>query len=144
MKRLIDNRASRLVNRTVLNFYGINLNQRKDLAYLDNITVYGIKQAMIVSVTHRYPDAADWIVDLLVNCVLKYVMHLEMEIVQAETKEDAQLLLWGNVVKAIREFSATKFADSSLPTETVVTIIVDEILIGLEKLIMRPAVILPD
>lgn len=144
MKRLMENRASRLVNRTVLNFYEINLNQRKDLAYLDKTTIHGIKQAMLVAVAHRYPDAADWIVDLLVSCILRYVMHLDPQIVQEETNENAQLLLWGSVVTAIREFSATKFADSSLPNEILVPHVVEEILIGLEKLIMRPAVILPD
>ena len=37
MKRLIDNRASRLVNKTVLDFYGITLNPKKDLADLTTV-----------------------------------------------------------------------------------------------------------
>ena len=144
MKRLMENRASRLVNRTVLNFYEINLNQRKDLAYLDKTTIHGIKQAMLVAVAHRYPDAADWITNLMVNCVLSFVMHLDPQLVRGEANADAQLLLWGNVVTAIREFSATKYASSSLPNDVLVPHVVEEILLGLEKLIMRPAVKLPD
>jgi hypothetical protein len=71
-------------------------------------------------------------------------MHLDPQIVREETNEDAQLLMWGSVVTAIREFSTTKYASSSLPNDILVPHVVDEILIGLEKLIMRPAVILPD
>ena len=140
MKRLraIEQKASRLVNQTVLDFYGIKLNPKKDLANLDKTTIHAIKQAMIFAVTHRYPDQFDWITDLLVDCVLSFVMHLDPHIVRGETKTDAQLLLWGNVATAIREFSATKYASSSLPTEAVVPYIVEEILIGLEKLIMGP------
>lgn len=140
MKRLraIEQKASRLVNQTVLDFYGIKLNPKKDLANLDKVTIHAIKQAMIFAVTHRYPDQYDWITDLLVDCVLSFVMHLDPQLVRGETKTDAQLLLWGNVVAAIREFSATKYASSSLPTEAVVPYIVEEILIGLEKLIMGP------
>ena len=140
MKRLraIEQKASRLVNQTVLDFYGIKLNPKKDLADLDKVTIHAIKQAMIFAVTHRYPDQYDWITDLLVDCVLSFVMHLDPQLVRGETKTDAQLLLWGNVVAAIREFSATKYASSSLPTEAVVPYIVEEILIGLEKLIMGP------
>ena len=138
MKRLraIEQKASRLVNQTVLDFYGIKLNPKKDLANLDKVTIHAIKQAMIFAVTHRYPDQYDWITDLLVDCVLSFVMHLDPHLVRGETKTDAQLLLWGNVATAIREYSATKYASSSLPTETVVPYIVEEILIGLEKLIM--------
>ena len=140
MKRLraIEQKASRLVNQTVLDFYGIKLNPKKDLANLDKVTIHAIKQAMIFAVTHRYPDQFDWITDLMISCVLSFVMHLDPLIVRGETKTDAQLLLWGNVVAAIREFSATKYASSSLPTEAVVPYIVEEILIGLEKLIMGP------
>ena len=140
MKRLraIEQKASRLVNQTVLDFYGIKLNPKKDLANLDKVTIHAIKQAIIFAVTHRYPDQYDWITDLLVDCVLSFVMHLDPQLVRGETKTDAQLLLWGNVVAAIREFSATKYASSSLPTEAVVPYIVEEILIGLEKLIMGP------
>ena len=140
MKRLraIEQKASRLVNQTVLDFYGIRLNPQKDLANLDKTTIHAIKQAMIFAVTHRYPDQFDWITDLLVDCVLSFVMHLDPHLVRGETKTDAQLLLWGNVATAIREFSATKYASSSLPTEAVVPYIVEEILIGLEKLIMGP------
>ena len=140
MKRLkfIENKSSRKVNQTVLNFYGIKLNPKKDLANLDKVTIHAIKQAMIFAVTHRYPDQYDWITDLLVDCVLSFVMHLDPQLVRGETKTDAQLLLWGNVATAIREFSATKYASSSLPTEAVVPYIVEEILIGLEKLIMGP------
>ena len=140
MKRLraIEQKASRLVNQTVLDFYGIKLNPKKDLANLDKVTIHAIKQAMIFAVTHRYPEQFDWITDLLVDCVLSFVMHLDPHLVRGETKTDAQLLLWGNVATAIREFSATKYASSSLPTEAVVPYIVEEILIGLEKLIMGP------
>ena len=140
MKRLraIEQKASRLVNQTVLDFYGIKLNPKKDLANLDKTTIHAIKQAMIFAVTHRYPNQFDWITDLLVDCVLSFVMHLDPHLVRGETKTDAQLLLWGNVATAIREFSATKYASSSLPTEAVVPYIVEEILIGLEKLIMGP------
>ena len=146
MKRLkfIENKASRLVNQTVLDFYGIKLNPKKDLADLDKTTIHAIKQAMIFAVTHRYPDQFDWITDLLVDSVLSFVMHLDPQLVRGETKTDAQLLLWGNVVVAIREYSATKYASSSLPTETVVPFIVEEILIGLEKLIMGPIAKLPE
>ena len=146
MKRLraIEQKASRLVNQTVLDFYGIKLNPKKDLANLDKVTIHAIKQAMIFAVTHRYPDQYDWITDLLVDCVLSFVMHLDPQLVRGETKTDAQLLLWGNVVAAIREFSATKYASSSLPTEAVVPYIVEEILIGLEKLIMGPPTKLPE
>ena len=146
MKRLraIEQKASRLVNQTVLDFYGIKLNLKKDLADLDKVTIHAIKQAMIFAVTHRYPDQYDWITDLLVDCVLNFVMHLAPQLVRGETKTDAQLLLWGNVATAIREFSATKYASSSLPTETVVPYIVEEILIGLEKLIMGAPAKLPE
>ena len=146
MKRLraIEQKASRLVNRTVLDFYGIKLNSKKDLADLDKTTIHAIKQAMIFAVTHRYPDQFDWITDLLVDCVLSFVMHLDPQLVRGEVKTDAQLLLWGNVVAAIREFSATKYASSSLPTEAVVPYIVEEILIGLEKLIMGAPAKLPE
>ena len=144
MKRLIEYKTSRLVNKTVIDFYGIQLNARKDLADMDKVTIHAIKQAMIFAVTHRYPDQFDWITDLLVSCVLSYVMHLDPQLVRGETKTDAQLLLWGNVVVAIREYSATKYASSSLPTETVVPFIVEEILIGLEKLIMGPIAKLPE
>ena len=77
MKRLraIEQKASRLVNQTVLDFYGIKLNPKKDLANLDKVTIHAIKQAMIFAVTHRYPDQYDWITDLLVDCVLSFVMH---------------------------------------------------------------------
>ena len=140
MKRLkaLEQKAWRLVNQTVLDFYGIKLNPKKDLANLDKVTIHAIKQAMIFAVTHRYPEQFDWITDLLVDCVLSFVMHLDPHLVRGETKTDAQLLLWGNVATAIREFSATKYASSSLPTEAVVPYIVEEILIGLEKLIMGP------
>ena len=146
MKRLraIEQKASRLVNQTVLDFYGIKLNPKKDLANLDKVTIHAIKQAMIFAVTHRYPDQYDWITDLLVDCVLSFVMHLDPHLVRGETKTDAQLLLWGNVATAIREFSATKYASSSLPTEAVVPVIVEEILIGLEKLIMGAPAKLPE
>ena len=145
MKRLraIEQKASRLVNQTVLDFYGIKLNPKKDLANLDKTTIHAIKQAMIFAVTHRYPDQFDWITDLLVDSVLSFVMHLDPQLVRGEVKTDAQLLLWGNVTTAIREFSATKYASTSLPTETVVPVIVEEILIGLEKLIMGPIAKLP-
>ena len=146
MKRLraIEQKASRLVNQTVLDFYGIKLNPKKDLANLDKVTIHAIKQAMIFAITHRYPDQFDWITDLLVDCVLSFVMHLDPHLVRGETKTDAQLLLWGNVATAIREFSATKYASSSLPTEAVVPVIVEEILIGLEKLIMGAPAKLPE
>ena len=146
MKRLkaIEQKASRLVNQTVLDFYGIKLNPKKDLANLDKVTIHAIKQAMIFAVTHRYPDQYDWITDLLVDCVLSFVMHLDPQLVRGEVKTDAQLLLWGNVATAIREFSATKYASSSLPTEAVVPYIVEEILIGLEKLIMGAPAKLPE
>ena len=108
------------------------------------MTIHAIKQAMIFAVTHRYPDQYDWITDLLVDCVLSFVMHLDPQLVRGETKTDAQLLLWGNVVAAIREFSATKYASSSLPNETVIPIVVEEILVGLEKLIMGPPAKLPE
>ena len=144
MKRLIDNRASRLVNKTVLDFYGIRLSPRIDLADMDKTVIHAIKQAMIFAVTHRYPDQFDWITDLMISCVLSFVMHLDPHIVRGETKTDAQLLLWGNVVAAIREFSATKYASSSLPNETVIPIVVEEILMGLEKLIMGPPAKLPE
>ena len=63
MKRLrfSENRSSRIVNQTVLDFYGIRLNPKKDLADLDKTTIHAIKQAMIFAVTHRYPDQFDWI-----------------------------------------------------------------------------------
>ena len=146
MKRLraIEQKASRLVNQTVLDFYGIRLNPKKDLADLDKTTIHAIKQAMIFAVTHRYPDQYDWITDLLVDCVLSFVMHLDPQLVRGEVKTDAQLLLWGNVVAAIREFSATKYASSSLPNETVIPIVVEEILVGLEKLIMGLPAKLPE
>ena len=146
MKRLraIEQKASRLVNQTVLDFYGIKLNPKKDLENLDKVTIHAIKQAMIFAVTHRYPDQFDWITDLMISCVLSFVMHLDPHIVRGETKTDAQLLLWGNVVAAIREFSATKYASSSLPNETVIPIVVEEILVGLEKLIMGPPAKLPE
>lgn len=146
MKRLraIEQKASRLVNQTVLDFYGIRLNPQKDLANLEKTTIHAIKQAMIFAITHRYPDQFDWITDLLVDCVLSFVMHLDPHLVRGETKTDAQLLLWGNVATAIREFSATKYASSSLPTEAVVPVIVEEILIGLEKLIMGAPAKLPE
>ena len=144
MKRLIEYKTSRLVNKTVIDFYGIQLNARKDLADMDKVTIHAIKQAMIFAVTHRYPDQFDWITDLLVDCVLSFVMHLDPQLVRGETKTDAQLLLWGNVVAAIREFSATKYASSSLPNETVIPIVVEEILMGLEKLIMGPPAKLPE
>ena len=97
MKRLkaIEQKASRLVNQTVLDFYGIKLNPKKDLANLDKVTIHAIKQAMIFAVTHRYPDQYDWITDLLVDCVLSFVMHLDPQLVRGEVKTDAQLLLWG-------------------------------------------------
>ena len=144
MKRLIEYKTSRLVNKTVIDFYGIQLNARKDLADMDKVTIHAIKQAMIFAVTHRYPDQFDWITDLLVDCVLSFVMHLDPQLVRGEVKTDAQLLLWGNVVAAIREFSATKYASSSLPHETVIPIVVEEILVGLEKLIMGPPAKLPE
>ena len=144
MKRLIEYKTSRLVNKTVIDFYGIQLNARKDLADMDKVTIHAIKQAMIFAVTHRYPDQFDWITDLLVDCVLSFVMHLDPQLVRGEVKTDAQLLLWGNVVAAIREFSATKYASSSLPNETVIPIVVEEILMGLEKLIMGPPAKLPE
>ena len=144
MKRLIEYKTSRLVNKTVIDFYGIQLNARKDLADMDKVTIHAIKQAMIFAVTHRYPDQFDWITDLLVDCVLSFVMHLDPQLVRGEVKTDAQLLFWGNVVAAIREFSATKYASSSLPNETVIPIVVEEILVGLEKLIMGPPAKLPE
>ena len=146
MKRLraIEQKASRLVNQTVLDFYGIKLNPKKDLAKLDKVTIHAIKQAMIFAVTHRYPDQFDWITDLMISCVLSFVMHLDPQLVRGETKTDAQLLLWGNVATAIREFSATKYASSSLPTEAVVPYIVEVILIGMEKLIMGAPAKLPE
>ena len=144
MKRLIENKSSRLVNKTVLDFYGITLNHRIDLAEMDKTTIHAIKQAMICSISHRYPDQCDWIAKLMVNCVLSYVMHLDPQLVREEVKADAQLLLWGNVTTAIREFSATKYAESSLPTETVVPYIVEEILAGLEKLILGTSAKLPE
>jgi hypothetical protein len=73
--RLIEQRASRLVNQTVLDFYGIRLNPKKDLANLDKVTIHAIKQAIICAVSHRYPDTYDWITDLMASCVLGYVMH---------------------------------------------------------------------
>ena len=146
MKRLkfIENKSSRIVNQTVLDFYGIRLNPKKDLANLDKVTIHAIKQAMNFAITHRYPEQFDWITGLLVSCVLSYVMHLDPQLVRGETKTDAQLLLWGNVVVAIREYSATRYSGSSLPTEAVVPYIVQEILVGLEKLIMGPPTKLPE
>ena len=146
MKRLkfIENKSSRIVNQTVLDFYGIRLNPQKDLANLDKTTIHAIKQAMIFAVTHRYPDVCDWITDLMISCVLSYVMHLDPQLVREEVKTEAQLLLWGNVVVAIREYSATRYSGSSLPTEAVVPYIVQEILVGLEKLIMGPPTKLPE
>ena len=58
----------------------------------------------------------DWITDLMISCVLSYVMHLDPQLVREEVKTEAQLLLWGNVVVAIREYSATRYSGSSLPT----------------------------
>lgn len=144
MKRLINNRASRLVNKTVLDFYGITLNPKKDLADLDKVAVHAIKQAILCAITHRYPDTYDWIRNLMADCVLSYVMHLEPQLVMGEAKADAQLLLWGNVVTAIREYSATRYSGSSLPTEAVVPYIVEEILVGLERLILGPPAQLPE
>ena len=86
----------------------------------------------------------DWITDLMISCVLSYVMHLDPQLVREEVKTEAQLLLWGNVVVAIREYSATRYSGSSLPTEAVVPYIVQEILVGLEKLIMGPPTKLPE
>ena len=146
MKRLraIEQKASRLVNRTVLDFYGIKLNSKKDLADLDKTTTHAIKQAMVFAITNRYLDTYDWIRNLMADCVLSFVMHIDPQLVRGEVKTDAQLLLWGNVVAAIREFSATKYASSSLPNETVIPIVVEEILVGLEKLIMGPPAKLPE
>ena len=144
MKRLIEYKTSRLVNKTVIDFYGIQLNARKDLADMDKVTIHAIKQAMIFAVTHRYPDQFDWITDLLADCVLSFVMHIDPQLVREEAKADAQLLVWGNVVTAIREYSATRYSGSSLPTEAVVPYIVQEILVGLEKLIMGPPTKLPE
>ena len=86
----------------------------------------------------------DWITDLMISCVLSCVMHLDPQLVREEVKTEAQLLLWGNVVVAIREYSATRYSGSSLPTEAVVPYIVQEILVGLEKLIMGPPTKLPE
>ena len=72
MKRLIENKASRLVNKTVLDFYGITLSPRIDLADMDKTVIHAIKQAMIFAVTHRYPDQFDWITDLLVDWKTTY------------------------------------------------------------------------
>ena len=144
MKRLIENKASRLVNKTVLDFYGIRLSPRIDFAEMDKTTIHAIKQAILCAITHRYPDTFDWIRNLMADCVLSYVMHLEPQLVMGEAIADAQLLMWGHVVTAIREYSATRYSGSSLPTEAVVPVIVEEILIGLEKLILGPPAKLPE
>jgi hypothetical protein len=137
MKRLFYDRASCLVNQTVLDYFEIKLNKQKDLANLDKIATHAIKQAILFVLKHRHPDAEKWIVELMANSILRYVMHLEPQIVREETKEDAQVLLWGSIVKALREFSIKKCAGSSLPNDVIISYVVKEIIIGLEKLIME-------
>lgn len=136
MKRLINNRASRIINSTVLEFYGININSKKDLAALDKTAVYAIKQTMTFVIQHRHVDAEEWVIELLVCCVLRHVMHLDPDISQEYIQHDPNLMIWGNVVTSLREYATQKYADC-VNYEALYPIIVSEILMQLEKLMFR-------
>ncbi len=136
MKRLINNRASRIINATVLEFYGININTKKDLAALDKTAVHAIKQVMTYVIQNRHPDAEEWVIELLVCCVLRHVMHLDSEISQQFVLRDPNLMIWGNVVTSLREYTTQKYADC-VNYEAIYPIIVSEILMQLEKLMFR-------
>ena len=135
MKESFNAQASRWVNMAVLRYYGIELNKRKDLAELDRAAIHGISQAMTFVVKRRYPESEEWVVDLLVSCVMREIMHVDPQITKEETKEHEQIMVWSSVVTALRESLTKKYAGTILPNDELVSIIVEEMLMRIERLL---------
>ena len=138
MKRLINNRASRIINATVLTYYGIEINTNIDLAALDKSTVLSLKEMVTYVVKNRHADAEEWIVELLANCVIRFVMHVEPNISREIAPNEPNLMIWGNVVVALREYATKKYAEY-MPDDALYPIIATEILMQLENLLFRHA-----
>ena len=136
MKESFNNQASRWVNMAVLRYYGIELNKRKDLAELDRTSIHAISQAMTFVVKRRYAESEEWVVDLLVSCVMREIMHVDPQITKEETIEHEQLMVWSPVITALRESLTKKYAGTILPNDELVSIIVEKMLMRLERLLL--------
>lgn len=133
MKRLIKSNAAGIINETVLQHYGIELSERRDIANIDERTAYAIKQAMVHVLQMRYPKAEAQKVNQFVSCIIRYIMHMEPEIVLKLTENEPLLCTWGRVVDGIRRSLIKTHAGSEMSNDKVIVTIVPELLKELER-----------
>lgn len=136
MKRLIvsniNEQADAIINKAVLDFYGIDCSDQRDISKLDISTVYGNMQAMKYVVSRKYPDTEEKEVSQYVASIIRFVMHMEPEIALGLTKGEPFLDDCGRVVDKSRVKLTKKYAGSCLPNEELYKVIVRELLIDLE------------
>ena len=133
MKRLIIGSADRIINTAVLDYYGIECSDQRDIGNLDRGIAYAIGQELKHTVKLKYPDAKEKDVSQFVSTIICYLMHMEPEIAVELTKGEPFINECGRVVDATRTKLTQKYAGSCLPNEELYRIIATEMLEDLER-----------
>lgn len=134
MKRLVDYNDE-IINDTVLKYYGVTYSEQRDIADVDRILGYAILQAIKHAVRGKYHTADEELVNQYGNCLMRYVMHLHIDIAMALTQDCKSAGIYRYVVNSLRQSLIKDYAkESDLSNEEIYAIVIDKLLGQLEQL----------
>ena len=133
MGRLFYQRADAIINKAVLDHFAIEVNPKRDIANPDKITAYAIKQALINAVGTRFPEASTEAIQQYVCVILCRVFHVDPQIIGELQLNKPSVILWGEIVEAIRKKIIWDFAGSSKSNDELYKLIVEQMLRELEN-----------
>ena len=137
MKRLFFQQADAIINQAVLDHFAIKVNPQRDIASPDKITTYAIKQALINAVRTRFLEASTETIQQYVCVILCHVFHVDPQIIGELQLNKPSVILWGEIVEAIRKKIIWDFAGSSKSNDELYQVIVEELLQDLENRFFR-------
>ena len=133
MKRLVDYN-DKIINDTVLEYYGVTYSEKRDITDVDKVFGNAILQAIKHVVRGKYPNADEEVIHQYVGCLMRYVLHLHIDIAMALTPELKCKGIYRYVVNSIRKCFIKDYADSGMSNEEIYSIVIEKLLGKLEQL----------
>lgn len=137
MQRLICCNPAGIINATIMQFYGINVSEQRDISNLDPNTAYAIMQAIKCAVGCKYSKAKEDDVNQFIACIVQNILHIDPEIVLELTSEKPSLRIWQDVVDSIRTNLIKRYAGSQMTNDKIYEIVTDKLLAELESRFFR-------
>ena len=137
MKRLVDYN-DKIINNTVLQYYGVEYSSQRDLSDIDRHFAHAIMQALKHSVYGKYPNADKDVVKQYVGCLIRYVLHIDIDVALLLTQDLKYIGIYRYLVNLLRRSLIKDYAaDNRLSNEEIYAIVIKRLLRQLEELFFK-------